>query len=612
MTLSSPVRPVTAEDPPLTVADAIIDSLVGWQIDAIFGVSGANIEHLHDAVHRRGLGRLRSVAARSESGAAFMADAYARVNGRLGVCCSTSGGGMMNLAVGVAESYQEGIPVLAIVGQVARSHEGTGGFQDSSGRGRTVAAAQMWRAIAKDVREVRSGETLWDDLLGAVRAALSGRPGPAVLLVPRDVWEIPVEARPNDWPQTLSEVSPPMTPPVEAMDRLEHDLRSARHPVMVVGALGLKDGANSAVRSFARRAQVPVVTTLADVGAYPQDDSLYLGTIGTAGHPSAHRYINEQADLILVVGSRLEMMLSAPILPALGRAKIWFVDVDTSCVQERFPDASLLEADVSITLQSLASRWPLFSMTSGRPEGYRQERFLPQLAPPVSGSPSLDDSVEAPLLQSEALALLEQVLPQDGHLLFDAGNCAASALHYLTVPSKTSTTIALGMGGMGYAIPAAVGAQLGGQDDRPTVVLCGDGAFLLLGLEIHTAVDLGLPILFVVFNNGAHGMCVTRQQLFFDSRIECSQYADVNVAHVARGLGNYNQLWVQSAQTRRELEQAIVSYKQWGGRGPGVLELVLRQEEIPPFTPFLPADAPVGDSALADLLSPAKRSHCAA
>ena len=196
MTLSSPVRSVSETDEPLTVADALVDSLVGWNVEAIFGVSGANIEHLHDAVYRRGIGRLKSVAARSESGAAFMADAYARVHGRLGVCCSTSGGGMMNLAVGVAESYQEGIPVLAIVGQVARAHEGTGGFQDSSGRGRTVVAAQMWRAISKEVREVRSGETFWEDLFAAAHAALSGRPGPAVLLVPRDVWDLPVPARP--------------------------------------------------------------------------------------------------------------------------------------------------------------------------------------------------------------------------------------------------------------------------------------------------------------------------------------------------------------------------------------------------------------------------------
>ena len=208
--------------------------------------------------------------------------------------------------------------------------------------------------------------------------------------------------------------------------------------------------------------------------------------------------------------------------------------------------------------------------------------------------------------------MLQGALPGGGHLLFDAGNCAASALHYLSIPEDTSTTIALGMGGMGYAIPAAVGAQLGSRGGQRSVVLCGDGAFLLLGLEIHTAVDLGLPILFVVFNNGAHGMRVTRQQLFFDSRIECSQYADVNVADVARGLGSPSQLWIGSAQTRAGLESALASYDAWGDRGPGVLELVLRQEEVPPFTPFLPADAPVSDTLVHERPAPSKRSTYAA
>ena len=216
---------------PPTVADALALSLADWGVGAVYGVSGANIEHLHDAIHRHGGDRLRSVAARSESGAAFMADAHARVHGSLGVCCSTSGGGMMNLAVGIAESYQEGIPVLAIVGQIPRPFEGLGGFQDSSGIGQTVNAEAMWRAIAKDVRSVRSGETLWDDLLGAVQAALDGRKGPAVLLVPRDVFDERVPEQPQDWPESLEQIS--AAPPVDeaAIEALHGHLERAKRPV---------------------------------------------------------------------------------------------------------------------------------------------------------------------------------------------------------------------------------------------------------------------------------------------------------------------------------------------------------------------------------------------
>ena len=249
---------------------------------------------------------------------------------------------------------------------------------------------------------------------------------------------------------------------------------------------------------------------------------------------------------------------------------------------------------------------------AGRPKDYRLERFLPQLAKPVVRRDSHQLGDESPLLQSRAIQLLETALPEEGQLIFDAGNCAASALHYLTPPRGTQTTIALGMGGMGYAIPAAVGAQLGAKRATKTTVVCGDGAFLLLGMEVHTAVDLGLPILFVVFNNGGHGMCVTRQQLYFESRIECSQYASASIATLARGFGSPEQLWVGSADSELGLEAQLSALKEWNWRGPALLEFVLRQEEVPPFTPFLDADAPVGQLNNCAPTVPSARVACAA
>jgi acetolactate synthase-1/2/3 large subunit len=181
-------------------------------------------------------------------------------------------------------------------------------------------------------------------------------------------------------------------------------------------------------------------------------------------------------------------------------------------------------------------------------------------------------------------------------VLFDAGNCAAAALHYLRIPKHVSTTVALGMGGMGYAVAAAVGAQLGSRRGSQTMVFCGDGAFLMLGTEVHTAVHYQLPILFVVFNNGMHGMCVTRQQLYFDGRLEASRYPAISVAATARGLGSPDRLWVGSAATTEELSRCLGEY-QAHREGPGVLELCLGREEIPPFTPFLALDAPTYEVA---------------
>jgi acetolactate synthase-1/2/3 large subunit len=229
------------------------------------------------------------------------------------------------------------------------------------------------------------------------------------------------------------------------------------------------------------------------------------------------------------------------------------------------PDAGMPRADDGLLLQSEAIAFP-----------------------PDAGMPRADDE---PLLQSEAIAIVQDLLPESGHILYDAGNCAAAALHMTRVPSGASSTIALGMGGMGYAIAGAIGAQLGSPRGTRTVVFAGDGAFLMTGLEIHTAVDLGLPILFVVFNNNMHGMCVTRQQLLFESRLECVRYAPVNIALLARGLGALHRLWVGSASTVDELCHQLEDYRNHTDR-PGVLELRLLREEMPPFTPFLPESVP--------------------
>jgi acetolactate synthase-1/2/3 large subunit len=183
----------------------------------------------------------------------------------------------------------------------------------------------------------------------------------------------------------------------------------------------------------------------------------------------------------------------------------------------------------------------------------------------------------------------------DGHVVVDAGNCGAAALHRLIVPSGTLVTVALGMGGMGYSLPAAVGAQLGRSGGR-TLALCGDGSFLMNGFEVHTAVDLRLPILYVVFNNNMHGTCVSRQHLMFESRVECSRFGPVDVAAVARGLGAAENLWVGSAGTLTELAEALGDYHERYTDRPGVLELRIAHPEVPPITPFTPADtrAPEG------------------
>lgn len=577
----------------MNLSDALITTLRDWNLGYLFGVGGANIEHLFDSIHRLGHGRLHSVCAKSEIGAAFMADCRARTHRTLGVCCATSGGGMMNLAVGVAESFAESIPVLALVGQPPTRLHGRGAFQDSSGIGRTVNADVLWSAITKYQATVTDPDQFWTCLELAVRAALTGRPGPVALMIPRDLYDCEVGPRPSSLPDRLEDFLKPAEPTAQSLHDLLAAIDSARAPVLLLGS-GVDRCTNPrAVRDFAQRHGINVVTTLASKNAFPNQDPLYLGMVGVAGEPSAHRFMNDEADLIVAVGTDLNIMTAQPIQKALQPERTAVVNVDVAEALRVVNTALFLESDEGVAFASLSRLCDAATKRHRQPVELTALRYEPQLAPalPPEGFEQPTNSTNNGLLQSDALQQLQRFLPASGNIVFDAGNCAAAALHYLRVPAGASTTIALGMGGMGYAIAGAVGAQLGSAPGTRTMVLCGDGAFLMLGAEVNTAVQHQLPILFVVFNNNMHGMCVTRQQLYFDGRIEASRYPAVSIADLARGLGGKHGLWVRSAGTSDELCTSLREYFTCSN-GPGVLELCLGAEQMPPFTPFLSSDAP--------------------
>jgi acetolactate synthase-1/2/3 large subunit len=287
-------------------------------------------------------------------------------------------------------------------------------------------------------------------------------------------------------------------------------------------------------------------------------------------------------------------MTCQPIQRALQPSRLAVVNVDVADVLRIVTPSLCVEADIGVVFSKLNRLYNQMGTVARTPAPAPITRYAPRLVPtlPRTGFRTLEDELGGSLLQSDALDVLQRFLPRSGHVLFDAGNCAAAALHYLRIPFNVSTTVALGMGGMGYAIAAAIGAQLGSPCDTRSMVFCGDGAFVMLGSEVNTAVHYQLPILFVVFNNGMHGMCVTRQQLFFEGRLEGSRYPAISIAEMARGLGSRKSLWVGSADTADKLHEQLADYCSVANR-PGVLELRLGREQIPPFTPFLSADAPI-------------------
>lgn len=567
----------------MNLADAVVGTLADWDVRYVFGVSGANIEHLHDALARVGTDRIRSVLARSEIGAAYMADVRARVHRTLGVCCATSGAGMMNLAVGIAESYAESVPVLAIVGQPPTNLAGRGAFQDGSGVGRAVDAVGMFGAMAKYVANVDDPGRFWLQLREAVATALSDRPGPAVLLVPRDMFDAEVGERPVDVPGTLAELRTSVPVDAVATSALFDLIAAAVNPVLVLGSGVARSTDPEAVRSFVESARLPVVTTMSSLGDFPADHELHLGSIGATGNPSAHRYLNERCDLLVAVGTGLDVMARMAIGPALSRTRVVLVNIDPEAGSGAFPTELVVTGDAGEVFNALGARLAETPVRIGRPVGYDLTRYVCHGTDPHADP--------AGLSCSDTVDVLQKYLPDKGFVLYDAGNSGATAEHMLTLTEGTTGITGLGQGGMGYSIAGAVGAQLGASPDKRTTVVCGDGGFLMLGSEAHTAVDLGLPILYVVLNDNQHGMCVSRQQAFFAGRLEATRYSTISIADMVRGFGAPDRLWVGRAADRGELAERLAEYQALADPRPGVLEVIISRDEVPPVAQFVPADA---------------------
>jgi len=570
----------------MQLIDALVLTLRDIGVQHIFGVSGANIEHLHDAVYRLGSGvkgSIENVLCKSEAGAAFMADGQARLLGGIGVCCATSGGGMMNLAVGIAESRASNVPVLALIGLPARAGWGQGAFQDSSGGDNGVDAPAFWQALSK-FSAVVEPDQFWPQLYEAISAAVSFSPGPCVLLLPRDVMITQVPECPTHWPTSLDAFRKISILDEAIIKELVYKLDASQRPLLIAGEAVDQ---SRALAWLAQRYEMRVVTTLAATAALGHTHPAFGGVIGIAGHPDAHELLS-RADFILVVGCQLEMMVRTPLENVLREKEIVLIHHRIDAISSSLPIRAL-RADPQRVLMQLVDAGAIAkkSVDSAVPPSDRHpvRRGSVHMLPAVAVAPTPCGGDFGSLLLSDALLELQHDLDAFDQLFFDAGNCAATAAHYLRVAAGARSRIALGMGGMGYAICAAIGARIGSSGGR-SLVICGDGAFLMAGLEIHTAIERQLPILWLVCNDSQHGMCTSRQRLFFDDRLTCSRYAEVDIWQIAQGLSASGQIWTGCVREPGELRLLLSDYLRHDR--PGVLELKINVEEVPPFYPLLP------------------------
>jgi acetolactate synthase-1/2/3 large subunit len=545
------------------VVDHIVGYLAATGVEYIFGVDGANIEDLYDAAHFND--DVTAVLAKHEFSAATMADGLSRSGAGLGVVAATSGGGCLNTVAGLGEALASRVPVLALIGQPPTALDGHGAFQDTSGRNGSLNGEALFSAVSVYCRRILTPEDITTALPEAIAAANRG--GPAVLLLPKDIQQADLDLNGSVNGQSHGLATGAVLGDPQVIARA---LRNADGPITIIaGEQVARDDARAELAQLRSmvRARVATVPDAKDVAGTPGLGlSSALGVTGVMGHPGVATAIAESA-LCLLVGTQLSVTARAGLDDALASVPTYSIGSATPFVPSTHVQTGDLRGSLRLLTQALNG--------VGRPTGVRVPDVVPktELEPP----PHDGDGVR----YRAAMAVLDAALPDGVDIVVDAGNIGASAIHYLPARRDGRFIVALGMGGMGYSFGAAVGMAFGRR--RRTVVIAGDGSFFMHGMEIHTALQYGLPVTFLLFDNHAHAMCVTREQLLYS---DLYSYNRFGASRLGAGLAAmFPGLWSVDVDTIDDLPTALQDALDI--EGPSVVAVQCSPDEIPPFAAFL-------------------------
>jgi acetolactate synthase-1/2/3 large subunit len=552
------------------VVDHIVEHLAAVGIDHIFGVDGANIEDLYDAAHFHP--GITAVLAKHEFSAATMADGYSRSGAGLGVVAATSGGGALNLVAGLGEALASRVPVLALVGQTPTPMDGLGSFQDTSGCNGSLDADAVFSSVSLSCERVLKPADIVAALPRAIAAARTG--GPAVLLLPKDVQQAYIEI-PDIRAQRKGHLGGELRP-IGNPYAIAAVLRNANGPVtIIVGEQVARDNARVELEALRAvlRARVATVPDAKDAAGTPGfGSSSALGVTGVMGHPGVAEAAAASA-VCLVVGTRLSVTARTGLDDVLARVRTLSIGSAPPYVPCTHVHTDDLRGSLRMLTQALSGR--------GRPTGLR----VPDVVRPTELTPP--PYAGAGVRYRDAMAVLDGALPDGTDVVVDAGNTGASGVHYLPARRGGRFAVALGMGGMGYSFGAGIGMAFGransGRRGGRTVVIAGDGAFFMHGMEVHTAVHYRLPVTFVLFNNNAHAMCVTREQLFYDDLYSYNRFRSSRLgAGLATMFPGLTSVDVSDLDGFAAAMRAALDVD-----GPAVVSVECAADEIPPFAPFL-------------------------
>ena len=557
-----------------TGAQLLLELLKRDGVDTIFGYPGGAIMPVYDALYDY-RDDIQHILVRHEQGAAHAAEGYARASGRVGVCMATSGPGATNLVTGIADAMLDSVPMVCITGQVARSFLGTDAFQETDIIGITVP-------ITKWNYQVTSAGELLTVIPKAFAVARSGRPGPVLIDITKNAQFEKITADLSKAPRERSFECEHIVE-LSGLREAARLLNEAKRPLMFVGHGCLISGAHEEARAFAEKAEIPVASTLLGLTTFPTNHPLYVGMLGMHGNYGPNILTN-RADVIIAVGMRFDDRVTGKLSEYARDAKIVHIDIDPAELSKNVQIAVGIVCDAKQALRALT---PLIKRDRSKEwfdeftacHEREHEKVIARDLAPRDGLPTM----------SKVIGDLGVVTKGEAIVVTDVGQHQMAAARYYPFRKPNTLLTSGGLGTMGYALPAAMGAAVGVPNQRVLAVI-GDGGFQMTLQELGTIAQWKLPVKIVILNNNFLGMVRQWQQLFFDKRYSSVEMENPDFLKLAEAYR------IPSKQVARCCDVQAVLTEMWETPGPYLVEVVCEKEEN--VFPMIPAGASVANIRL--------------
>jgi acetolactate synthase I/II/III large subunit len=558
-------------------AEILIEALLHEGVDSIFGYPGGAVLHIYDELWRA-RDQITHYLVRHEQGAVHMAEGYARSSGRVGVALVTSGPGATNAVTGIANAYMDSTPIVVVTGQVPLPLIGTDAFQE-------VDTVGITRPCVKHNYLVRDVTDLAAVVHEAFHLARTGRPGPVVIDIPKDV----SAARASY--SRLDHISFPFVerkslPDARAVSRAATNILRADRPVMYVGGGIVNSGAAEALLAFAEQLRLPVTPTLMGLGGFPSAHPQSLGMLGMHGTYAANMAIAE-SDLLIAIGVRFDDRVTGKLATFAPHARVIHVDIDPANIgKNRAPDLSLV-ADAREALIALSEEIKSRGQTELEQSIRLREVWWDRLHAWQLEQPLRFAGSTEKIKPQHVIRELHRLTEGEAIIATDVGQHQMWAAQFYPFKRARQWITSGGLGAMGFGVPAAIGAQLAFRDQL-VVAVVGDGGFQMTNQELATAIQYDLPVKIVIMNNGYLGMVRQWQEMFYErtySEVDMSVAPDF--VKLAEAYGAF------ARRATRPEELAEVLHEGLSHKGVAVLDIVVAREEN--VFPIVPAGANARD-----------------